>query len=159
MKRLLAIMLVLTASAAYAEGGRQSAPENKLWKAECGSCHIAYPPRLLTADNWKKMMGGLNKHYGANAELEAKDNKAILDFLTSNAGSGERHSATSLRISDTVWFKREHREISVQAWKNPAVKSPANCTACHVKADKGDWSERSIRMPAGLRHEGEGDDD
>lgn len=153
MKRLIALMLVLAATTAHAEGGMKTTGDSAKWKAECGSCHIAYPPKLLTADNWQQMMGGLHKHFGANAELDAKDNKDILDFLQRNAGSGARHSASSLRISDTTWFKREHREISASGWKNPAVKSASNCTACHVKGDRGDWSERSIRMPAGLRHE------
>lgn len=155
MKRLIALMLVLAATASHAEGRMKTSGDDAKWKEECGSCHLPFPPRLLTADNWQKMMGSLNKHFGTNAELDAKDNKDILDFLKRNAGSGDRHSAGSLRISDTSWFKREHREISASAWKNPAVKSASNCAACHVKADRGDWSERGIRMPAGLRHEEE----
>lgn len=158
MKRLVALSLALGMNLAFAEG-RMAVPENAKWKEECGSCHIAYPPRLLTADNWQKLMGGLDKHFGANASLDAKDNKEILDFLTSHAGSGERRSASSLRISDTAWFKREHHEVSAKAWSHPAVKSRSNCTACHVNAERGDWSERGIRMPAGLRMEEEYEDD
>ncbi len=153
MKRLLALTLIFAASSAGAVGNKPATDAK--WKAECGSCHIAFPAKLLTADNWKSMMGRLDKHFGANAELDAKDHQEILDYLTSRAGSGARHSANSLRISDTSWFKREHDEVSTATWKNPAVKSAANCTACHVKAASGDWSERSIRMPAGTRHESE----
>ncbi|MBK9160458.1 MAG: diheme cytochrome c [Nitrosomonadales bacterium] len=159
MKWLVALTLLAVASSAQADGGRLTVPDNAKWKEECGSCHIAFPPKLLTADGWQKMMSGLDKHFGTNAELDAGDNREILDFLKRHAGSGSRHAAPSLRISDTPWFRREHREVSAQAWRDPAVKSPANCAACHVNAERGDWSERGIRMPKGLRAEGGDDDD
>lgn len=156
VKYIAALAFIFGCTAVYAEGGKMSVPSNPKWKEECGSCHLAFPPRLLTADNWQRLMGGLDKHFGANATLDAKDNKEILDFLQRNAGGGERYSASSLRISDTSWFKREHREVSSKAWADPAVKSRSNCVACHVNAERGDWSERSIRVPGGRF---EGDDD
>jgi len=159
MKRLAVFLLVLGMSQAHADGGRLAVPENAKWKEECGSCHITFPPKLLTADNWQKMMGGLDKHFGANAALDAKENQEILDFLTRNAASGARYSSASLRISDTPWFKREHREVSAKEWGHSEVKSRANCTACHINTaniGRGIWSERDIRMPGGRR--GEDDD-
>ncbi len=46
-------------SAAHAEDddddeGRMPAASNALWQAECGSCHVAYPPRLLPAESWRQ---------------------------------------------------------------------------------------------------------
>ncbi len=160
MKRRAAFILVACTGLAYADGHKSVGPENEKWKEECGSCHIAYPARLLTREDWQKLMGGLDKHFGANASLEPKERQEILDYLQRNAGTGERRSAASHRISDTPWFKREHREVSRRTWANPAVRSPANCTACHVNAERGDWSEHGIRMPGGQRREeGEDDDD
>ena len=156
VKYFVAIAFVFGSTAVYADGDKLSVPNNPKWKEECGGCHIAYPPQLLTAENWQRLMGGLNKHFGANAMLDTKDNKDILDFLQRNAGSGNKHSASSLRIGDTPWFTREHREVSGNTWSNPLVKSRSNCTACHVNAERGDWSERGIRMPGGSRHD---DDD
>ena len=159
MKRFIALLLLaFSMNAAYAEGHKMTVPPNAKWKEECSSCHIAYPPKLLTADNWEKMMGGLNKHFGANAELDAKDNKDILEFLKKHAGSGERHSAASLRISDTPWFKREHRSVSPKEWVHPEVKSKSNCSACHQNVARG-YSEHDVRMPGGKRWEEEEDDD
>lgn len=159
MKRLATLLLALGMNLAYAEGGRLAVPDNTKWKEECSSCHIAYPPKLLTADNWRKMMGGLDKHFGANAELDAKDNKEILDFLVRNAGSGDRHSAASLRITDTAWFRREHREVSPKEWVHPEVKNRSNCSACHQNVARNIWSERDIRVPGKGRWEEEEDDD
>lgn len=148
LKLFAALALIFGSTLAHAD--RISTPDNPKWKAECGSCHIAFPPQLLTKTEWQQMMNGLDKHFGANASLDAKDAQEILDFLQRHAGSGSKYSAASMKISDTPWFTREHREVSQKAWANPAVKSRSNCTACHVNAEKGDWSERGIRMPAGL---------
>ena len=149
MKWFTAFILVFASTMAYADGGRLSVPANPKWKTECGSCHVAYPPQLLTGENWQRLMGGLDKHFGANAALDAKENKEILEFLQQYAGSGDKRSAASLRISDTSWFTREHRKVSNKIWSE--VKSRSNCTACHVNAERGDWSERGIRMPGGQR--------
>jgi hypothetical protein len=152
MKWLATLALVIGSTMAYADSGKLSVPDNPKWKAECSSCHIAYPPQLLSADNWKQMMGGLDKHFGANATLDTNSNKEILDFLRRNAGKASRNSATNMRITDTPWFNREHREIAKNIWSDPAIKSRSNCTACHVNAERGDWSEDGVRMPRGMRH-------
>ena len=38
---------------------------------ECGSCHAAYPPGMLPARSWQRVMGGLDRHYGSDASLDA----------------------------------------------------------------------------------------
>ncbi len=156
MKWLAALTLILCSSLARAETNGPSVPSHPLWKEECGSCHIAFPPRLLTADNWRQVMNGLDRHFGANAAMDPKDARDILEFLQRYAAKDVRNSASSLRISDTSWFTREHREVSAHTWSSPLVKSRSNCAACHVHADQGDWSDRGIKMPGGLSRE---DDD
>lgn len=153
VKLLTACFVFIGCTMAYAEGANITATHSAKWKEECGGCHIAYLPQLLTGNNWQQIMNGLDKHFGVNATLDARDSKEILYFLQRYAGSGDRHSATSLRISDTPWFTREHREVSNSVWSDPSVKSRANCTACHINAERGDWSEEGVRMPGGQRHE------
>jgi len=138
MKRVAVLLLVFGMNLAHAEAGKLSAPNNVKWKDECGSCHIPYPPQMLAADNWRSLMGGLDKHFGADASLDAKSNKMILDFLENNAGSGDQYRSASLRISDTPWFKHEHHVINVKEWTNPQVKSRSNCSACHGRVVLGD---------------------
>jgi len=127
----------------------QPAQVNATWQKECTSCHLAFAPGLLPAESWRKMMSGLDKHFGADASLSAQENREITAFLVNNASNRWRASTAPLRITETVWFKRKHdgREISPAVWQRPAVKSPANCQACHIDADKGDFNERSIRIP------------
>ena len=144
MKWFVTLVFVLSSTMAHAESGKRSPPDNPKWKDECGSCHIAYPPILLTAENWQKLMGGLDKHFGANAILNTEDNKEILDFLQHNAGNGGKFSAPSLQISKTPWFTRQHREISSHFWSDRAVKSRSNCAVCHINAESGDWSKHGM---------------
>ncbi len=149
MKTLITMLLIALSSSALADSHKLAVPSNPKWQTECGSCHMAYPPQLLTAENWRQMMKGLDHHFGANATLDVKENAEILAFLERYAARDQKYSANTLRISDTAWFQRKHREVSNSAWPHAKVKSRANCTACHVTAERGDWSERSIRMPDG----------
>ncbi|MBI5889629.1 MAG: cytochrome C [Nitrosomonadales bacterium] len=132
MKWAVGLLLGLVMGLAHA------IPDSAKWKEECGSCHVPYPPHLLSADNWQSLMGGLNKHFGANAVLESNENSRILGFLQRHAGSGKQYNSDSLRITDTPWFRREHRSISAQEWINPNVKNRSNCSACHGKTVLGD---------------------
>ena len=130
-------------------GGRRSAASNAAWQAECGSCHVAFPPRLLPAASWRAMMDGLDNHFGTDASVEAPVAQEIGAFLENNAGRRKQEPTAKpqLRISATRWFVREHDEVPQRVWENPLVKSPANCAACHTKAESGDYRERNIRMP------------
>ncbi|HEU0220038.1 MAG TPA: diheme cytochrome c [Gallionella sp.] len=127
----------------------QPAQTNAKFQQECSNCHIAYAPKLLPAESWRKVMAGLDKHFGSDASLDAQDNKEITDFLVNNASNRWNAPTAPLRITETAWFKREHdaHEISPAVWKNPLVKSPANCAACHPQADRGNFNEHDIRIP------------
>ena len=144
---LLAAM-VLVAHEAMA-GGSLATPPNERWKAECGSCHIAYPPQLLPAQAWHRMMSQLDKHFGTDASLDPAAAAEIGAYLERYSGSKRRAlpAPASLRITETAWFIHEHDEVPPAAWKHPAVKGAANCAACHTTAGQGDFRERNIRIP------------
>lgn len=149
--RSLPIILMLLAGGVAADDhGNLRAPAHPAWKAECSSCHVAYPPGLLSAPNWRTMMGDLKHHFGSDATLDDKTRADILTFLEANAArDADRSSAPSLRITETPRFKRMHHEVPVRYWNDKAVKRGANCAACHTAADKGNFSEHGIRMPDG----------
>lgn len=119
------------------------------WQAECGSCHLAFPPGLMSAPSWQKVMDGLDKHFGADASLPAADVQDITGYLKQYASNRWTSSAAPLRITESQWFKTKHSagEINPAVWKRESVKSAANCQACHGGADKGNFDEHSIRIP------------
>lgn len=162
-RRLVSALLVMGVTMSIAQAGdrdkefsgenrgkpAQPSQINAKFQQECSTCHIAYAPGLLPAASWRKVMGGLNKHFGSDASLTDQENKEITAFLVSNASNRWSASTAPLRITETAWFKRKHdsHEIPPTVWKNPKVKSPANCAACHQQADRGDFSERNIKIP------------
>ncbi len=133
------------------------------FQAECGACHLAYPPALLDAKGWRAVMTGLDHHYGDNAGLDEPTRRSIENFLVRHAGGhqvGAPASATGEppRLTATAWFKRKHHEVTASDWQDPQVKSPANCGACHTRAAAGSYREREIIMPNGRPWEEEDDD-
>ena len=130
-------------------GAKAFTASNQTWQAECASCHIAYPPNLLPAPAWRRMMAGLDRHFGTDASIDARAAAEIGAFLESNAGTGRKRGVDSgtLRISATPWFQRKHDEVSASSWKNPRVKTAANCSACHAGAERGDFDEHAVRIP------------
>jgi hypothetical protein len=154
MRMKLPILLSLLAALALpAHADSYSVPKNAVFEEECASCHMAFPPQMLHSDSWRAMMGDLSHHFGSDASIDDKRRVAIADFLVANAGgrkTGDTRDARGkplLRITQTARFERKHREISAATWKRASIKSPANCTACHLQAAVGDYEERSIRIP------------
>lgn len=143
------------------EGGPRSMPPvtRANWQQECGSCHTAFHPGLLPERSWRQLMGGLDKHFGENASLDALTQQEITDFLVKNSAdrSDNRRSAriaasipiaaTPLRITETPWFVRKHDEIRADVWQRKTIGSKSNCMACHAEADKGNFSEHLVKIP------------
>ena len=127
----------------------RAVPPLPQYQQECASCHIAYPPGMLPATSWQRVMATLSRHYGVDASTEAARAREIESWLIANAGVGKRmrEAPPDDRITRSAWFLREHDEIAAPTWKLPAVKSPANCGACHTQAERGDFNERNIRIP------------
>jgi len=152
---VLASGMTMPAAQAAKYGGEdrgkpvQPAQVNAKWQQECSSCHLAFAPGLLPANSWRKVMDGLNKHFDTDASLTPEENKEITDYLVKNASNRWSAPTAPLRITESGWFKRKHdsREVPPALWKNPLVKSPANCQACHPQAERGDFSERNVKLP------------
>ena len=137
-----------------------NSPKQKFYVKECGSCHMAYQAEFLPKRSWKKMMSGLEDHFGVDATVEAEDEKMLSLYLRDNAADSKRvgkhfaktaasvnRNAAPLRIADTSYFKKEHREIPQKYIEQKEVRSIANCNACHQTAQKGDYRERGIFIP------------
>jgi len=139
------------------EDGKQhpSATQNPLYVDECGSCHMAYPAQLLPPASWQKMMGGLDDHFGENAEVDATTGQALEKYLleASNSRSYQKlfrnlSDQAPLRITELPYFVHEHDEIPsrfIQA--NDKVSSLSQCNACHQNAERGQFDEDDVIIP------------
>ncbi len=131
---------------------------NNLWKSECQSCHMLYPPSLMKAESWTKLMGGLKNHFGENAELDPNDLKEIQQFLVENSADQTnykrglkmmqtKNNNVPISISETDYFKRKHDEISPAVFKRKSIRTAANCLACHPGAERAYFEEDDVVIP------------
>ena len=148
-----ALASVGLAAVALADGGR-AMPANvpAVYTQECASCHLAYPPGLLPARSWRRIMAGLDRHYGTDASLDAQTRQPIDAWLQAHAGTTKRatEEPPQDRITRSAWFERKHRKIDPAVWLLASVKGPAQCAACHGDAQRGRFDEHELRMPGGL---------
>ena len=145
-----ALAWLALAGAVHADDhGRASVPLLPKYQQECGSCHVAYPPGMLPAASWKRLMQDLPQHFGTDASVDEVTARELSRWLAIHAGTTKRVSEAPPqdRITRSPWFLREHREVPPEAWKRASIKSPANCAACHQQAEQGDFDEHSVRIP------------
>jgi len=152
MKRIALSLLLGVALPALADRLPLPADTPASYSAECGSCHLAYPPALLAAGDWQRLMAGLNDHFGTDAAVDGKKGAEIKTFLERHAGNAVKLGSAGdpPRISTTARFVRKHHEVPAKLWRDPRVKSAANCEACHRGAAEGRYSEHDLLI-SGLR--------
>ncbi|MCU9956054.1 diheme cytochrome c [Burkholderia sp. BKH01] len=145
----LVMMLLLPRAAPAEEEMRGAAiPLLPKYKQECATCHIAYPPGALPAESWRRILNGLDRHFGTDATLDAATVGQLETWLTAHAATGSAaRRPPEDRITRSSWFIATHDEVPASLWHRPAVKRPSNCAACHTQADKGNFDERFIRIP------------
>ncbi len=133
--------------------------DNAQWRDECGSCHLSYHPSLLPRRSWEKLMAQQSQHFGADLALDAATSQAVLTFLSENAADRHRTEAAlridsslkpeaaPLRITETPYWIKKHREVAAADWQLPWIKSKANCEACHMDAQAGTFEDAAMRIP------------
>jgi len=131
-------------------------PVNPVYAEECGTCHIAYPARLLPPQSWAAIMNNLDDHFGENAELIDRPTWLVVStYLKNRAAPPPRYMLgfgndedPPLRITSLAWFRHEHNGIpTALVTGNQEVKSLGNCGACHENAANGVFDEHMVSVP------------
>lgn len=133
---------------------------NKAWLKECDDCHDAFHPTLMSAASWKRIMAGLDNHFGDMVELDEAARKEIETFLVSASAERSTTEASkkllssinieepaALRITDIPYWKKKHSDVKEEVFKRKSVLSKSNCTACHPWAESGSFEDRDINIP------------
>jgi mono/diheme cytochrome c family protein len=133
----------------FADGPLMPAQVPLVYKQECAACHTAYPPGLLPAASWRRIMGGLDRHYGSDASLEPFQVQQVSVWLLVHAGTYKRvrEEPPQDRITRSAWFARKHREVAPAVWQRASIQSAARCSACHTQAEQGHFDEDQVRIP------------
>ena len=140
------------ARAAQAKAALASQP----WGAECGSCHLAYPPATLPLRSWVRTFAEQQEHFGEDLGL----GKAMIDKLMAHAASpasaswAEWRLASSalateapLRVSELPYWRHAHRRLPDPAFQAPTGAGRHDCEACHADAASGIFHPRMIHNP------------
>jgi hypothetical protein len=120
-----------------------------LYRKECAACHLDFPPQLLPASSHRRILAGLDRHFGQNAELDPAVRDRLEKFLVENAADagGRPAGDAPLRICEQPWFRREHAKAAAAVPSRPSIGSLANCAACHPGAKDWDFGEDRARIP------------
>lgn len=139
-------------------------PDNAAWRMECGGCHLAYHPVLLPARSWERTMAEQTDHFGDDLTLDADTAAEIAAFLRAYAAESNLTEAAwkirtttpatdaPLRITETRYWRRQHRDIPDAAFATAPVNGRHDCAACHLDAEQGTFEDAAMRLPpAGKR--------
>jgi hypothetical protein len=126
---------------------------NETYEKECGSCHFPYQPGWLPERSWRSIMSSLSSHFGENADLKVGQRQAVLDYLVANSADKARSlrsheimevikpNETPISITKVLYVGGIHGGFLDPAFKGkPQVKTLAQCSTCHQKADRGWFS-------------------
>jgi hypothetical protein len=126
---------------------------------ECGACHMAFPPQLMPARSWRRVMESLDAHFGDSARLDPATQATIAEYLATNAADGAenaesiavmasvRDGATPERISKVPYIEGLHAAVLDPRWNGtPRPKTLAQCPVCHYRAETGDFFERRFKV-------------
>jgi hypothetical protein len=138
------------------------AVDNKAYQEECSACHLAYPPGLLPAKSWQKLLDekALADHFGEDASLDEETLSEISTYALANAADksyykrsrkiavATENGEAPLRITEVRYIKRKHHEIPAKMIKgNKDVKSLSYCDTCHTETKKGVFDSDTVRIP------------
>jgi len=131
---------------------------NPVYKAQCGACHMAYPPVFLPEASWMKLLSGLDDHFGETVGLDADSQKTIKAYLSSNSADHSPaelaakimrglKNTSPLRITEVPCIRKEHHDIGPDIFAQTAVGSFSNCAACHTTAEEGNFDDDNVKIP------------
>lgn len=146
-RAIVASMFLMGSATAIWAGDHDYGPYPAYYSEECGSCHVPYPPQRLTQAGWITQINGLQQHYGTDASIDASASQAILSYLVNNAAWKDKLAPTdpTARLTLTRGFVKEHGTVP------PKGGRFSDCTQCHTQAAIGNYSEQTLKTPAGWR--------
>ncbi|MBK9083613.1 MAG: cytochrome b/b6 domain-containing protein [Rhizobiales bacterium] len=137
--------------------GVPTAPLDASYARECGACHAAPSPAIASSKTWRRVMAGLDDHYGDNASLDADTARALSQYLDANAAErwdtqvsrrvGAASVGEDLRVTRTRAWTRLHEDIAPATFAAKPVGGAINCAACHRDAATGRFSVFAIDIP------------
>ena len=162
-KRLIGLLIIMSIAPLlmalhnHGEGGSLLEVTNITYRNNCGTCHIAYQAGLLPERSWLKILNS-SGHAGGGVSLNREAKAEIEKYLVQNSADKSQSKRsmkilTSIgndaptRISEIPYIKKKHRDIREDVFARTTIRSRANCSACHKRADNGIYDDDDVVIP------------
>lgn len=153
----LAALAALVTTLASAASSLDVGPNTSaVYAKECGSCHFPYQPGFLPERSWRQLMAGLGSHFGENAEIKTQQRDTVLAYLVGAAADKADNqrsrdimatlqaAETPLKVTSVLYVGGIHGGfLDPKFLGKPAVKTLADCAACHPRAEAGRFTPRN----------------
>ncbi len=119
---------------------------------QCNVCHLAYPPGMLPAASWKKMLDDMPQHFTAQVMVNIDTQNQISEWLQAHAGTFAlvAEEPPQHRITQSAWWQKIHignSKLPAAVWKKPPVAKGSACVSCHHNAAQSEFNAKAVRVP------------
>jgi hypothetical protein len=119
---------------------------------QCNVCHFAYPPGMLPAGSWKKLLDDMPQHFTGQVMINVDTQNEISQWLQANAGTFAlvAEEPPQHRITQSQWWKKIHMnnsKLPAAVWKKSTVSKGSSCVTCHQSAAKGEFNAKAVQVP------------
>jgi len=135
--------------------------ENSAFYEKCGKCHKTYPPFMLPHDSWKRLMDGLENHFGeqiTESNITKSEQMSIKAYLLSHSAETSTHKIAfktleslgemrPISMSKVPYWREAHQSIEKSTFKSLHVKDASNCFVCHPDFEYGILDNTRIHIP------------
>ena len=131
---------------------------NEVYKENCGACHFAYPPGLLLARSWMKIIDNPGGHAGGDLSIDKNTKDEIKKYLNQNSAEKSQSNISKRilasigsdvpsKISKVPYIRNKHHEIKQEVFSRKSIGSRGNCIACHKTAEQGEYDDDNVTIP------------
>jgi hypothetical protein len=113
---------------------------------------------LLPTASWAKLLSGFDDHFGQTLDVDSESLATLTDYLMGNGADkfSSRQAAKimkilgggiPIRITDVLYLRDRHHEISSDVFSRKSIGSLSNCSACHRTAANGVYDDDFVEIP------------
>jgi len=128
---------------------------------DCGDCHKVYPPFILPERSWKRIMNGLDNHFGekiTDQNISQAARISIRRFLYDHSAEHSTREVSYKMLksigdhnpkstSKVMYWRDTHSDIDPSVYKRKSIKDRSNCSACHKDFEYGNLDDINIKIP------------
>lgn len=98
----------------------------EIYAQQCGSCHVALPPQVLSTQAWRDIITS-SQHYGLQIQLpDSLRQQAMWEYLQTFSRLYEDNEPLTYRVARSRFFEALHPDVEFEA-----PVQIGSCASCH----------------------------